>query len=128
MSSEGASPTNEYGFFPYYRQMTVLWQPRLDIFEDHEELLIVVDVPGVKPEQINVEVSDNLLLIRGETPLGSQIPPRYRERTPGTFFRQIPLPSGLDPERAEASCRDGLLKITIPKEQTSQGKNVPVKH
>ncbi|HHW40597.1 MAG TPA: Hsp20/alpha crystallin family protein [Syntrophomonadaceae bacterium] len=124
-SYPGAAP----GFFNYQLQMFA-WQPRIDIFEDHDNILIVVEVPGVKPEQVNVEVGNNILIVRGETPIGSKMPPRYRERTPGTFFRQIPLPLQLDLDRAEASCRDGLLRITIPKEQIQQqqGKNIPVKH
>jgi|GEM_PF-4832413 len=104
------------------------WQPRIDIFEDHDNILIVVEVPGVKPEQVNVEVGNNILIVRGEIPIGSKMPPRYRERTPGGFFRQIPLPPQLYLDRAEASCRDGLLRITIPKEQIQQEKNIPVKH
>lgn len=121
----GAAP----GFLPYYQPLTVAWQPRIDIFENHDNILIVVEVPGVKPEQVNVEVGNNILIVRGEAPAGeSKMTLRYRERTPGGFFRQIPLPPQLYLDRAEASCRDGLLRITIPKEQIQQEKNIPVKH
>ncbi len=120
----GAAP----GSLPYYQPLTVTWQPRIDIFEDHDNILIVVEVPGIKPEQVNVEIGNNILIVRGETPTGSKMTPRYRERTPGAFFRQILLPPKLDLDRTEASCRDGLLKIMIPKEQAQHGKNIPVKH
>ncbi|MGB9793124.1 MAG: Hsp20/alpha crystallin family protein [Thermacetogeniaceae bacterium] len=108
--------------------MTAFCQPRLDIFEDEEKILLVMDLPGVKAEEVIAEASPNLLCIRGEIPAGSQMPLSYRERTPGSFYRKIPLPPLLDLDRAEASCRDGLLKITIPKKKASQERVIQIKH
>lgn len=103
--------------------MTATCQPRLDIFEDDEKILFVFDLPGVKAEEVIAEATPNLLCIRGEIPAGSQMPLRYRERTPGAFYREIPLPPLLDLDGAEASCRDGLLKVAIPKKKAFQDKD-----
>ncbi len=117
------------GFVPYFQPPRLTWQPRIDIFEDHENILIVVEVPGVKPEQINVESTPTLLVIRGEIREGeSRMVPRYRERNPGTFFRQIPLPPQLNVDQAQASCRNGLLEIKIPKGQPPQGQRIENQH
>ncbi len=120
----GTYPGIAPSFFPYAQYPNLIWQPRVDIFENHDNFLVVAEVPGVKPEQLNVENTSNLLLIRGQNqPLSSSIGtntvPRYQERVCGGFFREIPLPPYTDIDQAEAKCRDGLLEIRIPKKHHS---------
>ncbi|MGD0153947.1 MAG: Hsp20/alpha crystallin family protein [Thermacetogeniaceae bacterium] len=120
----GTYPGVAPSFFPYTQYPNLTWQPRVDIFEDHDNFLVIAEVPGVQPEQLNVENTSNLLLIRGQNqPLtgsgGTNTIPRYQERVCGSFFREIPLPPYTDIDQAEAKCRDGLLEIRIPKKQIS---------
>lgn len=115
-------------FTPYLPYPVLTWQPPIDIFEDHENILIVIEIPGVKPEQIYVESTPGLLVIRGEIPpVESQMVPRYRERNIRGFLRQIPLPPQANPDQAEAFYQNGLLEIKIPKE-TPRGQRIDVKH
>ncbi len=121
------------GSFPYLQPPVLTWQPRIDIFEDHENILIVVEIPGVKPEQISVEGAPNLLVIRGEarqeaTQGESRMIPRYRERNTGSFLRQIPLPPQLNLDQAQAVYENGLLEIKIPKGQAPRGRRIEVQH
>lgn len=123
--SPGVAP----GFTPYFQAPTFTWQPRIDIFEEHDFILIVVEVPGAKPDQIKLESRSDMLTIQGDVPqYGNQLIPRYRERTAGGFFRQIPLPPQLNPDQAQASGSDGLIEIRIPKQQQQSGKSIEIQH
>ncbi|KUK32385.1 MAG: Heat shock protein Hsp20 [Thermoanaerobacterales bacterium 50_218] len=101
---------------PFFQQPTLIWQPRIDVFEDHQHILIIVELPGAKVNEINVESVGNILIIKGQTNHPeSQMSLRYRERNTGNFYREIPLPPGTTPEKAEARYQNGLLEVKIPK-------------
>ncbi|MGD0621515.1 MAG: Hsp20/alpha crystallin family protein [Thermacetogeniaceae bacterium] len=122
----GAYPGAVPSFFPYTQYPGLTWQPRVDIFEDHDSFLVIVEVPGVNPEQLNVENTSNLLLISGQSlPVmssGSENMIRcYQERLCGGFTRSIQLPPHADVDRAKATCKNGLLEIEVPKRQPSPG-------
>jgi len=115
----GTYPGEVPSFFPYAQYPVLTWQPRVDIFEDQDNFLVVVEVPGVDPAQLNVENYSNLLLIRGQNlPVMSSaqnLATRYQERLCGGFSRSIPLPAHADIDQAKATCKNGLLEITVPK-------------
>ena len=122
----GAYPGAVPSFFPYTQYPGLTWQPRVDIFEDHESFLVIVEIPGVNPEQVNVENTSNLLLISGQSlPVMSSGSENmilcYQERACGGFTRSIQLPPHADADRAEATCKNGLLEIKVPKRQSSSG-------
>jgi HSP20 family protein len=122
----GVYPGFVPSFFPYTQLPNLTWQPRVDIFEDHDNILVVVEVPGVNPEQLNVENVSNLLLISGQNlpaaGSGGNMVARYQERTYGSFSREIPLPPHADCDQAQANCKHGLLEIRIPKRRASSGQ------
>jgi HSP20 family molecular chaperone IbpA len=108
-------------FFPLFQQPTLIWQPRIDVFEDHQHFLIIVELPGARVDQINVESVGNILIIKGQiNHPASQMSLRYRERNTGNFYREIPLPPESDLERAEARYQNGLLEVKIPKNHKNQ--------
>jgi HSP20 family molecular chaperone IbpA len=115
----GAYPGAAPSFFPYKQYPSFTWQPRVDIFEDHDSFLVIVEVPGANPEQLNVENTSNLLLISGQSlPVmsgGENMTPCYQERVCGGFTRSVPLPPHADCDQAEATCKNGLLEIRVPK-------------
>ncbi len=119
----GVFPGPVPSFFPYTQYPNLTWQPRVDVFEDHDNILVVVEVPGVRPEELNVENSTNLLLISGQklpvASSGENMVPRYRERICGNFSREIQLPQQADFDQAQAKCTNGLLEIVIPKKRPS---------
>lgn len=92
------------------------WAPAIDVHRKGDAIQIRADVPGVKPEEIEVELADDVLTISGahteesETTEGELV---RRERRSGAFRRSIALPTGVDPDTIEATSHDGVLEITV---------------
>lgn len=104
------------------------WPP-IDVAEDDKSVTFRVDVPGLKPEDVNVELSGNLLTIQGRredewTDNGRGV--RLRERMSGTFSRTLALPPYVDGGRADATYQNGTLTITIPKVEGKAPRRVAV--
>jgi HSP20 family protein len=106
------------------------WLPSMDVVDRDNEILLRFDLPGVPKDQINVEVEDGTLVVSGER--RSEQEERgdrfyRRERSVGSFTRSIPLPEGVDAEKIQADCRDGVLELRVPKpEKRSQRKRIAV--
>lgn len=108
------------------------WAPQIETFERGGKLVVRADIPGVKKDDIKVEVLDNMLKIKGERKNESEEKNDkfYRsERTYGTFMRAIPLPDGVNAEKAHASFKDGVLEITMdaPKREEQKGRELEIK-
>jgi HSP20 family protein len=94
------------------------WMPVVDIFEKDDKFVVKAELPGMKVEDIDVSVAGDTLTIKGEKKTESEIKDEdyYRcERTYGSFFRSILLPSTVDPSKIEANTEDGILEVTLPK-------------
>ena len=105
------------------------WSPPLDVMETEQNVLVLVDVPGMDVKDIHVTVKENLLIIRGEkrTELEKKNEKQYRmERVFGSFTRHIPLPVAVDANKVNASVHNGVLKVTLPKTAAAKGTEVPV--
>ena len=93
------------------------WKPMVDIFETDEAINISVDLPGVKKEDVSVELKNNVLTLRGERRIVETVPDdRYyrRERCFGTFQRSFSLRESVQPEKVNAKFKDGVLTVVIP--------------
>lgn len=93
------------------------WAPDLEVVERGNELLVRADVPGLKKEEITIELTDGELTIKGERKLAKEEKEAgyYRsERSYGTFCRTIPLPEGAKIDQAKAVVRDGVLEVKMP--------------
>ncbi|MGI9101321.1 MAG: Hsp20 family protein [Terriglobales bacterium] len=102
----------------------------VEISEDENELQVLVEVPGYSAEDINVHLEPTRLVIRGNTEAEEQKQTghvSYSEREATEIFRAVQLPVEVDPEKASAMVRDGILEITLPKSQTAKAKRVQVK-
>jgi HSP20 family protein len=96
---------------------SALWAPAIDVVHKDDRLVIKADVPGMKKDDLSIEVTDNALTIQGERKSDREEEHGgvYRsERSYGSFCRVIPLPEGAITEQANASFRDGVLEITLP--------------
>jgi HSP20 family protein len=94
------------------------WVPAMDLVEEGEHYVLRADLPGVKQEDLEIEVQDNLLTISGERRARHEEDKRgYRriERSFGSFSRSLALPEGTDPDSVDASFAEGVLEVTIPK-------------
>jgi HSP20 family protein len=110
--------------------LTSAWLPPVDISEDSDALKIVMEVPGVRPEDVQISVESNLLRIRGEKrqEVDENADQMHRfERTYGVFERSFALPSTVDPERIEANYDAGLLSLRLPKSERAKPRQIEVK-
>lgn len=99
------------------REAMTAWAPRIEIVEKDGKLCISADLPGVKKEDLTVEVNDDSVTIEGERRQERTTEERgyyQSERSYGSFYRSIPLPEGVAPESATAEFKDGVLQIVIP--------------
>lgn len=93
------------------------WLPRVDVLERKGNLVIRVDLPGLTAEDVNVEITDDMLTIKGERRQEAEEEREgyyYTERRYGNFYRAIPLPEGIETARANAEFRDGVLQVAMP--------------
>jgi len=106
------------------------WTPSCDVFEDKENLKIVLELPGVKPEDVKISVENQILTIRGEKKqIAEENSERWHryERTYGSFERTFTLPSSVDADRVQATVDHGVLTVTLPKSEKSKPKEIPVR-
>ncbi|HUL01842.1 MAG TPA: Hsp20/alpha crystallin family protein [Gemmatimonadales bacterium] len=99
------------------------WMPLVDIFEEPEFIRLVAEVPGVKPENVNISVAGNVLTIKGTKEQAAEVNAekvhRY-ERTYGAFERVFTLPATVDPNAIKATYEHGLLTVLLPKVETAK--------
>lgn len=105
------------------------WAPPVDIFERDQNLVIRAELPGVDKNDIDVRIENGVLALHGERKRESQVDEgsAYRlERIYGTFTRSFTLPTTVDPSRIEATYKDGVLQVTVPKLETAKPKKITI--
>jgi len=105
------------------------WMPTVDICETDHELTFVVELPGMKAEDVDVSALDGVLTIQGERVderTGQEERYHLVERNYGSFVRRFQLPPGLDGERILADVENGVLRVHVPKSAVSRPKSVHV--
>jgi HSP20 family protein len=118
--SRGSSGDVEYG----------AWAPAVDLREEDKRFVIEVDLPGVKKEDIQIQLENNLLTIRGERRFESETKKEHYhriERAYGKFLRSFTLPTRVEAGKINATQRDGILEVVIPKAEESLPKKIEVK-
>ncbi len=107
----------------------VLWSPAVDICEDKEAVKLAVELPGLKKEEVKINVEDGVLTIRGERRFQDEQrrDNYYRvERSYGAFSRSFTLPSTVETEKIHASMVNGVLEIMIPKKEEAKPKEISI--
>lgn len=105
------------------------WYPSVDIYETGTEIVLQVEVPGMTKDQVNVEVDDGTLHLRGERKIEKDVKEEsyHRvERVYGTFHRSFALPDTVDPDKVRAELKDGILEIRIGKREQAKPKQIQV--
>ncbi|EXJ11438.1 Hsp20/alpha crystallin family protein [Nitrincola nitratireducens] len=108
---------------------TAEWTPSVDIKEESDKFLIFVDIPGVKPEDIEVSMEAGVLTVKGQKESESKTEKEgYKrvERSFGSFYRRFSLPDSANGDAINAKCKHGVLEITIPKREAVQPKRIQV--
>lgn len=108
---------------------TNAWSPRLDMAETDESFVLYVDLPGVKQEDVELTIEDNMLLIKGvkpgiESKDGETI--HRAERSCGNFYRAVPLPASVDSANIKASIKDGVLEVSLAKVEQAKPRRIEI--
>jgi HSP20 family protein len=109
-----------------------LWYPRVDLQEHDQEFVLVADLPGMKQEDINITVENNILTLQGKRVVehsaqdGQNGYTQYSERMFGTFCRRFTLGAAVDADRISATYKAGVLEVHIPKTAAAQPKRIAV--
>jgi HSP20 family protein len=103
--------------------------PPVDIWEDEQQVVIQLDVPGCKLNDLSAEAVDGQLVITGERSVPDGANRRYRsERWQGRFVRSFTLPQGVDGGNIQADYEDGVLTVTLPKPEEAKPKAINIAH
>jgi HSP20 family protein len=107
------------------------WAPQIEMSQQNNELVVRADLPGMKRDDVNVDVTDGAITISGERKQEQQSERGgvYRsERTYGSFYRSIPLPEGAITDQAKATFKDGVLEIRMPAppDQVTRGRRLQI--
>ncbi|MCG6868831.1 MAG: Hsp20/alpha crystallin family protein [Gammaproteobacteria bacterium] len=113
----------------YSKVTTAAWAPAVDIKEEDDAFVLHADLPGVKPDDIEVNMDNGVLCIKGsrqsEAEEKSEQYSRV-ERVSGSFYRRFSLPDTADAEKITARCSDGVLEVRIPKHEKLQPRKISV--
>jgi HSP20 family protein len=108
---------------------TAEWSPAVDIKEETDKFVLHADIPGVKPEDIEIDMEAGVLTVKGEKKTEAKTEKEgYKrvERTHGSFYRRFSLPDSADSEAISAKSKYGVLEITIPKREAIKPKRIDV--
>jgi HSP20 family protein len=106
------------------------WAPAVDIKESENEISLDLELPGIKPEDVDITAENGVLTVRGEKKSerkeGEESRYHVVERTYGSFFRTFQLPQGIDEDQINAAFEHGILSIHIPKAALPQPKRIQI--
>jgi HSP20 family protein len=104
--------------------------PAIDLYQTDDEVVVKAALPGVKADQVQINVTGDLLTIKGETKEGSETKDKnyhIREQRWGAFERSVMLPTAVVSDKAKAEFEDGVLTVTLPKAEEVKPKTITVK-
>jgi HSP20 family protein len=105
------------------------WRPQIDIYENTEEIIILVDIACVKTENLHVEIDQRTVKIYGIRGMNAHVSgARYRlaEIPTGYFERSVNLPASIDTQHVEATYKEGLLHLTLAKRPMNKAHKIPI--
>jgi HSP20 family protein len=105
------------------------WSPPVDIYETDDALVLKAELPGFSKDDINIELKDNTLVIKGERKREEEVKEggyHRTERVYGAFQRSFMLPTTVDQEKVKAGYKDGVLELRLPKVLAAQPKRIAV--
>ena len=131
---EGWSPLREFGFPSRLARRPELgfsgeFAPAIDVTEGDGSYVITAEIPGCKKDDVNVEIHDNVITVSGEKRSEREEKKeksRWVERSYGRFARSFSLPTDADPDRVDASFKDGVLTVEIAKTEEKKPKTISI--
>ena len=106
-----------------------VYSPAVDIFETEAAITVLADMPGVKPDQLEIDLRDSVLTLKGRvssaaTPGETDV---VREYESGTFYRQFTLSQAIDQAKIDAHLSDGVLRLELPKVEKAKPRQITVR-
>jgi len=105
------------------------WTPAIDVVREDGHLVVRADIPGIKPEEVKIEVEDDILTVSGEHQESKEEKDKHyvrRERRYGSFSRSMTLPAGVDPKKIDAKTHDGIVEVKIPLPKEAKKETVKI--
>ena len=113
---------------PVTARLRQSWFPPADVYERHDAVLVSVDLPGVRPEEVDIQLDDHELTLRGQRRV--QAPEdggrEHVERPSGAFERHVTLPANIVTEGVRATYEDGVLEVRIPKIAAAEPRRIEI--
>ncbi len=109
---------------------TAAWYPAADIYENKDEYVFKVELPGISKDDVDIEFEKGTLTIKGERKMDKEVKEEnyHRfERAYGTFSRSFSLPRNVDDKKISANMKDGILELKVPKAEEAKAKTIPIK-
>ena len=105
------------------------WAPAVDIKEEDDRYLLIADIPGVDPKDIDIHMENGILSIKGER--NSELKTEHEgfkriERKHGIFYRRFNMPEGVNPDAIDAKSDNGVLTVSIPKQEAIKPRKITV--
>ena len=121
MSHAGAEPEQTY--------TGPVYTPAVDIFESDDRISLLADMPGVKAEDLKIDLRENVLTLSGHvaSPEAASEAPVLREYAAGSYFRQFTLSEHIDQAKIDAKLTDGVLRLELPKVERAKPRQITVK-
>lgn len=107
----------------------LVFTPAVDIFETDKEITVLADMPGVKAQDLDIDLHDNVLSLDGnvQLPEGSDEVDVIREYRTGKYYRQFTLSQVIDQGKIEAAMKEGVLRLTLPKVEAATPRKIAVR-
>jgi HSP20 family protein len=105
------------------------WNPKVDIYEDADQIVLTAELPGVDKKDIEVDVKNGVLTLKGERLVENEVKEKNyhrKERSFGKFERSFKLQGDVDADKIMADYKDGILKVSIPKSEEMKPKQITV--
>jgi len=122
--SAGMAPTG-----PEQTRPGPVYSPSVDIFENDGSITVLADMPGVKAQDVKIDLRDRMLTLSGPVtpPENTKESNVLREYQPGTFFRQFTLSETIDQQKIDAKLSDGVLRLELPKVEKARPRQITVR-
>ncbi|MBN1610052.1 MAG: Hsp20/alpha crystallin family protein [Polyangiaceae bacterium] len=114
---------------PEHTRQGPVYTPAVDIFEHEGSITVLADMPGVKPEDLTIDLRESVLTLSGrvDPPEGADETPVLREYRSGTYYRQFTLAETIDQSKIDAKLTDGVLRLELPKVERAKPRQITVR-
>jgi HSP20 family protein len=105
------------------------WMPAVEMYEKADKYVVKAELPGMKQEDVDISLIGDTLTIKGDKKSESEVKEKdyhFSERSYGSFFRSVRLPSNVDVKKIEASFEDGVLEVFLPKSAEVKPKKIAI--